>query len=49
MRAAISRAQPQGPLTIASAPVVLTTLDDFCISDTEQGPPFGILSCGFTG
>jgi hypothetical protein len=49
MRVAISRAQLQGPLIIASAPVDFTTLDDFCISDTEQGPPFGILSCGFTG
>jgi hypothetical protein len=46
---AISRAQPQGPPTIASAPVDLTTLGGFCISDTEQDPPFGILSRIFTG
>ena len=30
-------------------PVDLTTLDGFCISDTAQDPPFGILSRIFTG
>jgi hypothetical protein len=49
LRVAMSRAQPQGPPTTASAPVDLTTLVDFCISDTEQDQPFGILNCGFTG